>query len=395
MLAETRFFGKLKINMEEVGSDTVGLLNDITKSLHEAGKEVFYLVSTLSNAEVLSKVVKKGYETVKQDPKEAGLFILSTLTSYDIYKLGLTSENQVYGAGLIFVGLVLDGGTKVFKTAKDAKAAAEAIKEVAKEANNARKMGKDARVLCATVISWAMILNIACLIRDRIRLQNEADCIVLSLATYKARVLNFLGGTNYLIGEVLSLGINPRITQLVSYSTDMIGGFPATMKPSFESPLSDLKHETFGHKNDEGVRKIKYIIDTIQKVQDLAIKSYYAYHYSILSSNIFKDYNVLLFTSRPEKNLGLKRNSKGINYYSTINLACIYLDASMHFHVLSRNKYKQSKYSWFVEGEKFYGQKSKSCSLQKNREKKTYIFKISRNTLSSSNGFFLLLLHTM
>lgn len=167
ILAETRFFGKLKIDMEEVGSDTVGLLNDITKSLHDkevykgafdaltelpqAGKEVFDLVvSTLSNAEVLSKVVKKGYETVKQDPKEAGLFILSTLTSYDIYKLGLTSENQIYGAGLIFVGLVLDGGTKVFKTAKNAKEAAEAIKEVAKEANNARKMGKDARVLCAT-----------------------------------------------------------------------------------------------------------------------------------------------------------------------------------------------------------------------------------------------------
>ncbi|MDR1943169.1 MAG: hypothetical protein LBQ04_03555 [Endomicrobium sp.] len=215
------------------------------------------------------------------------------------------------------------------------------------------------------IISWAMMLNIACLIKDKIRLQNEADCIALSLATYKARVLNFLGGTNYLIGEVLSLGMNPRITQLVSYSTDMIGGFPATMKPSFESHLSDLKHETFGHKNDEGVRKIKYIIDTIQKIQDLAIKSYYAYHYSILSSNIFKDYNVLLFPSRPEKNLGLKRNSKGINYYSTINLACIYLDASMHFHILSRNKYKQSKYSWFVEGEKFYEQKVKVVLCKK------------------------------
>jgi hypothetical protein len=215
------------------------------------------------------------------------------------------------------------------------------------------------------IISWAMMLNIARLIKDRIRLQNEADCIALSLATYKARVLNFLGGTNYLIGEVLSLGMTPRITQLVSYSTDMIGGFPATMKPSFESPLSDLKHESFGHKNDEGVRKIKYIIDTIQKVQDLAIKSYYAYHYSILSSNIFKDYNVLLLPSRPEKNLGLKRNSKGINYYSTINLACIYLDASMHFHILSRNKYKQSKYSWFVEGEKFYRQKVKVVLCKK------------------------------
>jgi hypothetical protein len=215
------------------------------------------------------------------------------------------------------------------------------------------------------VISWAMMLNIACLIRDRIRLQNEADCIALSLATYKARVLNFLGGTNYLIGEVLSLGMNPRITQLVSYSTDVIGSFPATMKPSFESSLSDLKHETFGHKKDKGIRKIKYIVDTIQKAQDLSIKSYYAYHYSILSGNISKDYNILLSPSRPEKNLGLKRNSKGINYYSTVNLACVYLDASMHFHILSRNKYKQSKYSWFVEGEKFSEQKVKVVLCKK------------------------------
>ncbi|MDR3306627.1 MAG: hypothetical protein LBS61_03030 [Endomicrobium sp.] len=209
------------------------------------------------------------------------------------------------------------------------------------------------------VISWAMMLNIACLIRDRIRLQNEADGIALSLATYKARVLNFLGSANYLIGEALSLGMNPRITQLASYSTDVIGGFPATMNPSFENPLSDLKHETFGHKKDEGVRKIKFIIDTIQKAQDLAVKSYYSYHCSILADNISKDCNILLFPSRPEKNLGLKRNSKGINYYSTINLACIYLDASMHFHILSRNKRKQSKYSWFVEGDRFSEQKVK------------------------------------
>ena len=149
MLLETRFFGKLKIDMEEVGSDTASLLMDITKGLHnkevykgafdalrelpQGWKEVFDLVSTLSNAEVLSKVVKKGYETVKEDPKEAGLFILSTLTSYDIYKMGISSENQIYGAGLIFVGLVLDGGTKVLKTA-------EAIREVAKEAKKIGNM---------------------------------------------------------------------------------------------------------------------------------------------------------------------------------------------------------------------------------------------------------------
>ncbi|MDR3253709.1 MAG: hypothetical protein LBT07_01930 [Endomicrobium sp.] len=65
-----------------------------------------------------------------------------------------------------------------------------------------------------------MMLNIAQLIRNRMALQNEADNIALSLATYKARVLNFVGKTNYLMGTVLSLGMNPRVTQLASYSTN-------------------------------------------------------------------------------------------------------------------------------------------------------------------------------
>ncbi|GHT42682.1 hypothetical protein AGMMS49921_08480 [Endomicrobiia bacterium] len=79
------------------------------------------------------------------------------------------------------------------------------------------------------VISFAMMLNIANLIRNRMIMQNKADNIALSLATHKARVLNFLGGTNYLMGTALSLGMNPRGIQLSSYSTDAIGGFPATM----------------------------------------------------------------------------------------------------------------------------------------------------------------------
>jgi hypothetical protein len=217
------------------------------------------------------------------------------------------------------------------------------------------------------IMSWAMMLNIAYVIRDRIRLQNEADAIGLSLSTYKARVLNFLGNTNYLIGEILSLGMNPRITQLASYSTDGIGGFPATMKRSFENPLSDLKHETFGNKKDSGIRKIKYIVDVIKKAQDLAIKSYYAYHCTILSDNSDKDYNVVLLPSCPKKNLGLKRNSKGIKYYSTTNLACICLDESLHLHILLPNKYRQSKYSWFVEGDKFSEQKVKVILRKKTK----------------------------
>lgn len=51
-------------------------------------------------------------------------------------------------------------------------------------------------------------------------MQNEADNIALSLATYKARVLNFLGNTNYLMGIILSLGMNPSLENpLIGFKT--------------------------------------------------------------------------------------------------------------------------------------------------------------------------------
>jgi hypothetical protein len=213
------------------------------------------------------------------------------------------------------------------------------------------------------IISWAMMLNIANIIRNRMIMQNKADNIALSLATYKARILNFLGGTNYLIGAMLSLGTNPRGIQLASYSTDIIGGFPATTMK--KDPLSDLEHNTICNKQSSGIKKIKGAVDSFQKAQDVAIKGYSVHYYaSALKDNISQDYNVALSPLKPEKNLGLKRNSKGIQYYSTINVPCMHMFGE-HFHFLVRSKYDRSKYSWFVEGDKFSQQKIKVILRQK------------------------------
>jgi hypothetical protein len=216
------------------------------------------------------------------------------------------------------------------------------------------------------VISWSMMLNIAYLIRNRMEMQNEADCIALSLATYKARVLNFLAKTNYIIGAVLSLSTNPRIIQLSSYSSDKIGGWPASMMPRCENPMSDVLHDVINIKRDNSVEKIKQAIEILQKLQNVAIQSYLAYHYSMLRN---KKYNVLLLPIKPEKNLGLKRNLRGIQYYSTKNYCC-YIDPTTHFHCLIGSKYKKSKYSWFVHGDKFYEQKIKVILRQKRVNKK-------------------------
>jgi hypothetical protein len=218
------------------------------------------------------------------------------------------------------------------------------------------------------IISWAMMLNIASLIRNRMVMQNKADNIALSLATYKARTLNFLGGINYVMGVMLSLGTNPRGIQLASYSTDIVGGYPATMISSAENPLSDLKHKVWYNKQNSGVKKIKGMIDSFQKFQDAAIKGYNAHYFSALKDNISKDYNIALFPLKPEKNLGLKRNSKGIQYYSTINAPCK-MPLGEHFHLLARSKYARSSYSWFVEGNNFSQQKIRVILRQKTGKK--------------------------
>jgi hypothetical protein len=90
------------------------------------------------------------------------------------------------------------------------------------------------------------------------------------------------------------------------------------------------------------VQKIKQIVDILQKLQDIAIKGYYAYHYGALTDNANKNYNIFLLLVKPEHNLGLKRNSKGIQYYSTLNDICVYISYAQHFHFLTRYKYKKA-----------------------------------------------------
>jgi hypothetical protein len=62
-------------------------------------------------------------------------------------------------------------------------------------------------MMVVLVISWAMMLNIAKLLTDRMIMQNVADNSALSVAVYKARVLNALGYLNYLMAATLYDGV--------------------------------------------------------------------------------------------------------------------------------------------------------------------------------------------
>ncbi|AKL97665.1 hypothetical protein Epro_0286 [Endomicrobium proavitum] len=222
------------------------------------------------------------------------------------------------------------------------------------------------------VISWAMMLNIAKLIRDRMVMQNEADSIALNIATHKARTYNFVGSMNYLIGVVLSLGMESLGIQFPSYSTDHIGGFPdVAMALGREHPLSDFKHNTLGGKKDNTVSAIKKTVDVLSGLQDIAIISHKAYHAGIMAENFSNKYNIV--TSPLLANMGIKRNSKGIKYYKTLN-ACAYISSTLHFHTVFESEYDQSQYSWFVEDEDLYKQKIKVTLRKKPNSNNTPLF---------------------
>jgi hypothetical protein len=223
------------------------------------------------------------------------------------------------------------------------------------------------------LISWAMMLNISRLIIERMKMQNAADNIAMSLAAQKARAYNSIGGINYLIGIVLSAAMNPTVIQFPSYSTELIGGLPATMQKT-ENPLSDIEHRS-GKTKKDGVKIIKTTVEVLQAAQKAVMLAYIEQIYETLYKNNNGDYNTVVLSmpsakdlAKPEKYLNLKKNSKGITYLKTINDICI--NQKIHFHFLTSPKFETSRYSWLVEDEDFNEQKVAVMLRKKSTNKK-------------------------
>ncbi|MDR2860777.1 MAG: Tad domain-containing protein [Elusimicrobiota bacterium] len=108
------------------------------------------------------------------------------------------------------------------------------------------------------VLSWAMMLNIARLISDRMKMQNIADNAALSIATHRARTLNYVANLNYLIGVTLSLGTNPGSGYWMtpSYNIDHIG---ATI--GFQGSSTG--------QNNGNVASLKFAVDAMTVLQTL------------------------------------------------------------------------------------------------------------------------------
>ncbi|MDD2523597.1 MAG: hypothetical protein PHG84_00280 [Endomicrobiaceae bacterium] len=217
------------------------------------------------------------------------------------------------------------------------------------------------------LLSWAMMLNIAKLLRDRMILQNSVDNVALSIGTLQARTLNLLGATNHLMATILSTASYPKIAMFPTFSTDRIGG---SMIPG---PFCDYKCSgCSGFTMTEsytGVLRMKKAINKIQKFQDTVINMYMINHFGIIKS-IAAEYNtVVVIPSRFAKNLnsinitltdpkvllGIKRNNKGITYYKTINYCGDF--KAKHYHLVNAKKYTQDKVSWYIQDKDFYDKK--------------------------------------
>jgi hypothetical protein len=101
-----------------------------------------------------------------------------------------------------------------------------------------------------------------------------------------------------------------------------------------------------------------------------------------MEDNFSSDYNIVVLPlpstenlKNPETYFGLKKNSKGIQYYKTINLECIDLGIQLHLHTLAREKLgDKEKYSWLVEGEDMHEQKIVVAMRKKPNAKNNPLF---------------------
>jgi len=225
------------------------------------------------------------------------------------------------------------------------------------------------------LLSWAMMINIAKLLRDKMILQNSTDNAVLSVAVLQARTLNLLAAANYLTATILSTASYPMVAMFPTFSTETVGG---SMIPG---PFCDYKCAgSSGLKiseNYDGVLRMKKAVNSIQKFQDLLLTAYFLNYTAVIKKVCAQDNNVIVVPSRFIKNLksinfnitdpkvllGIKRNTKGITYYKTVNYCIDY--KFKHYHMVLPKKYAKDKFSWYVQDKDFYDKKLVALGIKR------------------------------
>lgn len=227
-------------------------------------------------------------------------------------------------------------------------------------------------MIMVLVISWSMILNISKLLIDRMTLQNAADNAAISIAVYKARVLNRLGHLNYLMGCVLygtewgvlnyhSLGITggpygfcaqgPGITNYMRFVDDQQK--VACILDAAHGYCSGID---YGHyESHKFIEAIKFTVDTLVNVQ----KSYRIPYPGLAAVYADKIGRRQEINSKGMEcgadqifpieglSLGLKVNENRVKYFATESF-CVSdpIFTGTHGHIYWPSDYATSYKSW-------------------------------------------------
>ena len=246
-------------------------------------------------------------------------------------------------------------------------------------------------MMVVLVISWAMMLNIAKLLSDRMILQNAADNAALSAATAKARLLNKLGQLNYLMGCAL-YGTAEGMTNYNSYGVTggiygvcLQGAGPADFQRYKDTQerigsIFDASHNPYCTGIDKGWNESAKLITAARNLVFGMAKAQDALRYQFLSefavpipsfNRIFtiaqnqefgKDGVDDIYVINPQSVLleDVIRNRNGVGYCKTESF-CVSVPPNpitppgAHVHVYWAKDYIREKESWlYVDKEKFH-----------------------------------------
>ncbi|MCX5778956.1 MAG: pilus assembly protein TadG-related protein [Elusimicrobia bacterium] len=253
-------------------------------------------------------------------------------------------------------------------------------------------------MMLVLVMSWAMVVNIAKLARDRIMMQNAADNAALSAAVFRARTMNLIGEANYLMSVTLASGAFPCLVPVPLCNIDYVGGSARNIP----FPFSDVNcHGGVGEYSVEygGVNRLRYTVNMLARFQQLLVLNYIPGTIRIaheigrrqeinaagvpsgadevvvipgeLASSIVGQISgggahLALAESignlSPEKLLGIERITKKISYYKTINLGTTIFE---HYHAVIPQKWRQDDVAWYKTRDTFFQQKLVAIAVKR------------------------------
>lgn len=250
-------------------------------------------------------------------------------------------------------------------------------------------------MMVVLVLCWAMIVNISKLLKDRMMMQNAADNAALSVAVYKARLLNKLGELNFLIGCAL-YGTEFGVTNYHNFGVGggvygVCSGVGAPILPMVmvdnqqkiacigDMVLTGIPKCASGTGNGSGeasqtVSAIRNLVKGMVTVQD-SLRLPFPGLAVIYANKIAKrqelnangdECGADLVAVTSGLSLGLERNENGIKYFKTkatyisIPPIPIVLPPGLHVHIWNAEDYAEEQKSWlYADKDKFY----KDCKI--------------------------------